>query len=85
MTDLAGSGLCESQHTPAGGRLSGARLADEGERLARTDVETHIVDGVNLRHRTPEHTAPDGETLYELSYLENRGVYRHSLMSSARL
>ena len=40
--------LVEPQDRPAGGRLAAARLADEAQRLARGDVEAHVVHRLDL-------------------------------------
>src|SRR5947199_2231158 len=68
--DLARGRLDQSQDRAAGGGLAAARLAHEPQRLARHDVERHVVDGVDPRHLAREETAADREVLLEVLDLE---------------
>ena len=49
--DRAGGRLVEPEDRAADGGLPAARLADQAERLAAPDVESHAVDGAGRRRR----------------------------------
>ena len=52
-------GVDEPQHAARESRLSGARLADEAQRLAPLDEERHAVDGNGVLRRAEAQTVED--------------------------
>src|SRR5216110_546532 len=64
--DLARRRLDQPEDRATRGGLAAARLADEAERLARQDLERHVVDGVHARDLAREEAAADREVLLEV-------------------
>ena len=86
--DLAGGRLDQPQDAAAGRRLARAGFADQPERLARRDVEAHIVDRVHhAGRRAPEQPPPTCEVLGQILDAQqrlNRLSHRAAISSAAR-
>src|SRR5207245_2553900 len=63
-THAPGGRLDQPQHQPPDGGLSGARLANQRERLAGFDREADAVDRLHMRERAPEHRTARNEMLH---------------------
>ena len=70
--DRAGRGLDQPQQQPPDRGLARARLANEPERLAATDLEAHAGHRLDDGDRPVEEPAPDREVLDEVAHLDER-------------
>src|SRR5690606_13690778 len=70
--DLAGRRVDRAQHALRGRGLTAAALPAEAEYLPVVDGEGHVVYGLDVADGALERTAPDGEVLLEVLYLEQR-------------
>src|SRR5216117_2536332 len=70
--DLARRRLDEPENRAARRGLAAARLPDQAERLARQDLERHVVHGVHARDLAREEAAADREVLLEVLDPEQR-------------
>ena len=64
--------LDQSENQPGQCRFPAAGLADDTERLARIDVERHVVDRAHPGIRALQHAAAQGEVLAQPSRLQQR-------------
>src|SRR3989442_6203601 len=70
--DRTGGWPDDPQDGSADGRLAAARFADQPERLARVDVEGHVVDGVDVADGPPQDAAAHREVLDQMAHRQNR-------------
>src|SRR5262245_27125702 len=77
-------GLDQTQDGAANGGLAAARLAYEPERLAGSDGEAHVVDGIDLADRAPEQPLAHREVLFEALDLEEGCRLSHRRLSLDR-
>ncbi len=77
--DAARGRLDQPQHGATDCRLAAARLADQPQRLARTDREADAVDREDMAGRAPQYALLDREMLLELPHLQDRRHGRRAL------
>src|SRR6185503_12800503 len=84
--DAAGSGIDQPQDAARERALARAGLADDGEHLARMDLEVHVVDGVD-DGVAAEEPAVGGEVLHETLDAQDRlaGLRRRDLVGERNL